>query len=67
MTEQRATSKSYCDVCGIDVEQDSNLKRFGKFFCSKEHMEAYVRTRQMELGLEGHGHPRRERRWFGGC
>ncbi|NWG38203.1 hypothetical protein [Nitrososphaera sp.] len=59
MAEQ-ASSGLYCEVCGIDVKQDNELKRFGKFFCSKEHMEMYVNAKQRELGA-------RERRRFRGC
>ncbi len=67
MAEQQ--TESYCGVCGIDVKHDTDLKRFGKFFCSKEHMEAYVKAKQRELGLEESGYPerKRERRWLGGC
>jgi hypothetical protein len=57
MTEQ--TSQPYCEVCGIDVQADTNLKRFGKFFCSTDHIEQYVRAKQSELGLN---EERRERR-----
>ena len=57
MTEQ--VSQPFCEVCGIDVKADINLKRFGKFFCSDEHMQQYVRVKQSELGLN---EERRERR-----
>lgn len=68
MAERQASSESYCEVCGIDVKHDSELKRFGKFFCTKEHMEAYVKSKQRELGLDEQDHPnKRERRWLGGC
>lgn len=57
MTEQ--VSEAYCGVCGIDVKADTELKRFGKYFCSSEHIEQYVRAKQRELGLDDE---RRERR-----
>lgn len=60
MTEQVS---AYCEVCGIDVKPDTELKRFGKLFCSKEHMEQYVRARQEQAGLGEH----RRRYRFGGC
>lgn len=60
MAEQ-ASSGSYCEVCGVDVKQDTNLKRFGKLFCSQLHMEQYVKAKQREIGLD----ERRERRRFG--
>lgn len=62
MTEQ--VPQPYCEVCGIDVKADANLKRFGKFFCSDEHMQQYVRARQSELGIEER-HERRKMRF--GC
>lgn len=69
MTEQGIT-EGFCEICGMDVAQDSKLKRFGKFFCSEEHMNQYVKARQKQLGLgndreaEEKQAPRR-RRW--GC
>lgn len=51
MTEELSTAR-YCEVCGVDVEQNVNLKRFGKLFCSEEHMNQYVKARQRRLGLE---------------
>ena len=63
MTEQ-TSSESYCEVCGIDVKTDTDLKRFGKFFCSQEHMEQYVKAKQKELGLDER-HERRRMRF--GC
>lgn len=59
MTEQ--LSKPYCEVCGIDVNSDTELKRFGKFFCSNEHMEQYVKAKQTELGLDKRQEKRRIR------
>lgn len=74
MTEQLAEKsvESYCEVCGIAVRRDTDLKRFGKFFCSNEHIETYVKAKQIELGLgeeeqqEHHERGRERRRWFGG-
>jgi hypothetical protein len=63
MTEQ-ASSTSYCEVCRLDVKQDTVLKRFGKLFCSQEHMEQYVKVRQREFGLDER-HKRRRMRF--GC
>lgn len=57
MTEQ--VSEVYREVCGIDVKADTELKRFGKYFCSSEHMDEYVRAKQRDLGLDS---GRRERR-----
>ncbi len=73
MTEQ--VSQPYCEVCGIDVAPNTNLKRFGKFFCSDEHMQQYVRAKQNELGLNEEGERGEERyerrrsriRFGGGC
>lgn len=65
MTEQ--VSQIYCEVCGIGVKADSELKRFSKYFCSSEHMEQYVMAKQKQLGLydnEQH-HERRKKMRFG--
>jgi hypothetical protein len=63
MAEQ--VSKPYCEVCGIDIKGESKLKRFGKFFCSHDHMEQYARARQLELGLDVERQERRRIRF--GC
>lgn len=63
MAEQ--VSKPYCEVCGIDVKPDTEMKRFGKFFCSSEHMEQYVRAKQHELGLTDDERHERRRIRFG--
>ena len=26
--------KHHCPICGIDIEKESGIKRFGKYFCS---------------------------------
>lgn len=41
----------YCEVCGIDVESDTDLRRFGKLFCSDPHLNMYVRARQRKMGI----------------
>jgi hypothetical protein len=59
MSEKRTTtteelltqSTNYCEVCGIEVNSNTNLKRFGKLFCSDEHLSQYVRARQKKMGL----------------
>jgi len=63
VTEQ--ASKPFCEVCGIDVNVDPELKRFGKFFCSSGHMEQYVRTKQRELGITDDERHERKRIRFG--
>ena len=50
MTEELSVP-TYCEVCGIDVDARTNLKRFGKLFCSEDHMNQYVLARQKRLGL----------------
>jgi hypothetical protein len=38
-------------VCGIDVDSQTNLRRFGKLFCSDdEHLNQYVKSRQKRIG-----------------
>lgn len=70
MTEEISIA-NYCEVCGTDVDASTNLKRFGKLFCSEDHMNQYVLARQRKLGLvkddseegESEGKRRRERSW----
>ena len=31
---QNVINQNYCEVTGIDVDPQSNLRRFGKLFCS---------------------------------
>lgn len=33
--------KKHCPVCGMDVDKNSSIKRFGKYFCSAEHAEQF--------------------------
>ena len=40
--------KKYCLICGMDVKEDTAVKRFGKYFCSNEHAEQYVTRKQEE-------------------
>jgi hypothetical protein len=74
VVEELSSSQSYCEVCGIDVDPNNTttakLKRFGKYFCSEEHMNQYVNARVKGIGIENSDdtdkqEPRRCR--FGGC
>lgn len=40
MTTQ--TTERYCPICGREV-RDLDIKRFGKYLCSEEHAEEYVK------------------------
>lgn len=51
MTEE-LISPGFCEICGIDVSSNTNLKRFGKLFCSEGHMDEYVKARQRNLGYQ---------------
>lgn len=33
--------KKHCPVCGINVEKEVSIARFGKHLCSEEHAEEY--------------------------
>lgn len=50
---EELSSQSYCEVCGIDVDPNTKLKRFDKLFCSDEHMDQYVKARQKNMGISG--------------
>lgn len=49
--QQISKEQSYCEVCGIDVDASTNLKRFGKLFCSESHLNQYLEARQRSMGL----------------
>lgn len=40
--------EKYCPICGIDVNKENEMKRFGKYFCSEEHAQQFVEKRQIE-------------------
>ena len=63
MTEQ--VPKPCCEVCGIGVNADLEMKRFGTFFCSSEHMGQYVKAKKRELGILDHERHKRRRIRFG--
>lgn len=67
--EKQQLQTYYCEVCGIDANPNTNLKRFGKLFCSDIHLDLYVRARQRKMGIvDEEEKPMRKRsRWFGGC
>ena len=70
MSEEEQSTANYCEVCGIDVDQNTKLKRFGKFFCSEEHLNQYIKARQRKMGLgegEVYEERREPRRRWGGC
>jgi len=41
-------STKHCPVCGMDVNKESGIKRFGKYLCSEEHAQQYVEQRAEE-------------------
>ena len=51
----------HCPVCGMDVDRNTTLRRFGKYFCSEDHADQYAEMR-IARGSEDDGrHP------GGGC
>ncbi len=44
--------KKYCEICGKEIEKNSNSVRFGKNFCSEEHVEQYVKEQKKIRNLE---------------
>lgn len=41
--------QKHCPVCGMDVDKNIAIKRFGKYFCSDEHASQYA---QMKMERE---------------
>ena len=40
--------KHHCPICGIEVEKETEVKRFGKHFCSNEHAQQYTERKLKE-------------------
>ena len=40
--------KKHCPICGMDVQKETNLKRFGKHFCSEDCVEKYLQKKAVE-------------------
>lgn len=56
----------HCLICGMDVNKESGIKRFGKYLCSEEHAQQYVQRHEEEekrMIEERKRHPERR----GGC
>ena len=56
--------KHHCPICGIDIEKESEIKRFGKHFCSSEHAHQYTERKTKE---EEENKVNRQRGGGGGC
>ena len=35
--------QKHCPVCGMDVDKNIALKRFGRYFCSEDHADQYAK------------------------
>lgn len=56
----------HCPICGMDINKDSGVKRFGKYLCSEEHAQRYAEQRaEEEKRMAEERRNRPERR--GGC
>jgi uncharacterized protein len=38
--------QKHCPVCGMDVDKNTAIKRFGKYFCGEEHASSYVEMKK---------------------
>lgn len=61
-------SSGFCEVCGVDVNNpNTDLRKFGKLFCSLDHMNQYMKFRQKErdIGEENDEsrQPKKEKGW----
>jgi len=54
--------QKHCPVCGMDVEKDAAIKRFGKYFCSEGHANQYAQMRMDQERRDDSG-----RGMGGGC
>ena len=58
--------EKHCQICGIDVKKDNDIKRFGKYFCNDEHAKQFLAEKEEEQRQRAEyerQHPRRR----GGC
>lgn len=54
---------SFCEVCGVDVSPNTDLRKFGKLFCSLDHMNQYEKARHKERDLdEGYHHSTQQKK-----
>jgi hypothetical protein len=49
--------EKHCSVCGMDVDKNTALKRFGKYFCSEDHADRYAEMRIAKEGEDDGRHP----------
>jgi len=57
--------KKHCPICGMDIDKEMTIKRFGKYLCSESCAQKFVEQKQEEdkkMEQERQKHPRR-----GGC
>jgi len=45
----------HCPICGMDVEKERGIKRFGKYFCSEPHAVEYTERRMNNEQNSGYG------------
>lgn len=43
----------HCPICGMDVKDESSIKRFGKHFCSNTCVEKYLDKKSREKPHSG--------------
>jgi len=56
--------QKHCPVCGMDVDKNIAIKRFGKYFCSDDHAKQYA---EMRSDRERYYDERRDSGSGGGC
>jgi YHS domain-containing protein len=54
--------QKHCPICGMDVDKNTAIKRFGKYFCSEEHAEHYA-----QMKMERENYRGRDGMTGGGC
>lgn len=53
--------QKHCPVCGMDVDKESAIKRFGEYFCSEGHGSQYA---EMKMARDTY---KRKDSGHGGC
>jgi hypothetical protein len=37
-----ALLQKHCPVCGLDIDKNTSIRRFGKYFCAEDHASQYA-------------------------
>ena len=47
--------RKHCEICGVDVKEETATKRFDKYFCLDSHAEKFIEAKTPEKHDDSHG------------